>query len=266
MGTLLEDWEGDVHNYKSFEDAGEKGQAELERLVQDGRAIKVASWKEVVELVGEGAKLTKLGCIVKMKDGKEKVRLIVDCRRSGINGLMALKQWVILPRVSDVAQSIHALFLQNNRSSDLEFCIADFRDAFYTLPLRANEKKCAVLKGDDNMLYLMQVVCFGFACGPVLWSRLAAAACRVAQAEVTDSEGKLQTYVDDPIIVACGSSRRARSVVFCRFLLLWVILGFKTAWNKFQRGTRVSWIGVQLELLPEGLRVTLGGEKTAKLC
>ena len=44
LGTLLEDWEGDAHNYKSFEDAGEKGQAELERLVQDGRAIKVSSW------------------------------------------------------------------------------------------------------------------------------------------------------------------------------------------------------------------------------
>ena len=212
----------------------------------------------VVEFVGEGAKLTKLGCIVKMKDGKEKVRLIVDCRRSGINGF-------ILPRVSDVAQSVHALFLQNNRSSNLEFCIADFRDAVYTLPLRANEKKYAVVKGGDNKFYLMQVVCFGFACGPVLWSRLAAVACRIAQASITESEGRLQTYVDDPIIVAWGPSHRARSVVFCRFLLLWVILGLGIAWNKFQRGTRVSWIGVQLELLPEGLRVTLGSEKTAKL-
>ena len=97
LGIFLEDWDGSAENYKSFEEAGAKGQAELDRLVECGRATKVPSWSEVVQHVGEGAKLTKLACVIKQKDGAEKVRLVVDMRRSGINGLMMLRERVILP-------------------------------------------------------------------------------------------------------------------------------------------------------------------------
>ena len=98
LGILLEDWDGSAKNYKSFEESGAKGQAELDRLVECGRATKVCSWGEVVQLVGEGAKLTKLACIIKHKDGAEKVRLVVDMCRSGVNGLMMLKERVIFRR------------------------------------------------------------------------------------------------------------------------------------------------------------------------
>ena len=265
LGILLEDWDGSAKNYKSFKEAGAKGQAELDRLVECGRATKVTSWSEVVQQVGEGAKLTKLACIIKQKEGAEKVRLVVDMRRSGINGLMMLRERVILPRVSDVAESVHALFLKNGRSDDMEFFISDFKDAFYTLPRRLSERKYAVVKGHQSTFYLINVVSFGFACGPVLWCRLAACSNRIVQATVSDHEGRVQTFVDDPIMAECAPSRRDRSMIFCRCKFMWCILGFEIAWHKCRRGTRVCWIGVQIELLPSGLRVSLSPEKTEKL-
>ena len=56
-----------------------------------------------------------------------------------------------------------------------------FSDAFYTLWIRENERKYVTAKGTDSWVSFM-VVAFGFACGPLLWGRLAASACRLAQA------------------------------------------------------------------------------------
>ena len=265
LGILLQDWDGSARNYKSFEEAGAKGQAEFDRLVECGRATKKSSWDEVVHHVGQGAKLTKLACVIKQKEGTEKVRLVVDMHRSGINGLMMLRERVILPRISDVAESVHALFLKNGRSSNIEFFISDFKDAFYTFPLRASERKFAVVKGSHSTFYLIHVVSFGFACGPVLWCRLAACSNRIVQATISDHEGRVQTFVDDPIMAACAPSRFERSMIFCRYTFMWCILGFEIAWHKCRRGTRVCWIGVQLDLLPAGLKVSLSPEKTEKL-
>jgi len=51
-----------------------------------------------------------MACISKQKSGKEKVRVIVDMRRSGINGQMRVEERVVLPRITDVAASLHELF------------------------------------------------------------------------------------------------------------------------------------------------------------
>ena len=64
--------------YSSFYDFGEKAQSELDRLIETGRADKVSTWEEVVALVGPQAKLMPLACLVKRKDCKEKVCLVVD--------------------------------------------------------------------------------------------------------------------------------------------------------------------------------------------
>eukprot|EP00435_Cladocopium_sp_Y103_P027145 s3386_g6.t1 len=147
IGTLLEDWDGSASNYKSFYDAGDKAQSELDRLVQDERADCVDTWEQVVEMVGIDAKLTQLACIVKMKGGKEKVRLVVDMRRSGINGRMCLLERVVLPRIPDVAKSCEELLKVSSRADQLEFFVCDFSDAFYTLKLHDSERKWVICKG-----------------------------------------------------------------------------------------------------------------------
>ena len=80
-----------AENYKSFQDAGEPAEEELERIAQLGYATWEPDWTAVTASVGAGAALTKLGCIQKEKpDGRVKTRLIVDMRRSGINGKMIM--------------------------------------------------------------------------------------------------------------------------------------------------------------------------------
>ena len=179
-----------------------------------------------------------------MKGDLEKVRLVVDMRRSGINGMMQLFERVVLPRVSDVAESLrHVLQDPRNFDKDLEFMIADFSDAFLTLKLHPDERQWVVIKGPKGF-YLVHAVCFGLACGPVLWGRVAAVAMRLGQAATHDTEGRSQCYVDDPLLLALGKTSRERSRIFARFVFLWTCLGYSVAWHKISRGAALQWIGV----------------------
>lgn len=268
IGRLLEDWSGEALNYSSFYEAGSKAQDELDRMVKTGRADRVRTWEEVVSLVGPNAKLTQLACIVKEKDGKEKVRLIVDMRRSGINGQMKLFERTVLPRLHDVAASVQELFKIMSPEEQLEFLVIDFSDAFYTLRLDPRERPWVCIKGLDSHYYLPRSVCFGLASGPVLWGRVASAAMRLGQATCSGSAARMQCYVDDPILIARGHTSMERSGCFMRVLLLWCVLGFKLAWHKIQRSTRVTWIGVSLSIEGDSsrnLRASLPPDKTQKI-
>ncbi|CAE8629493.1 unnamed protein product, partial [Polarella glacialis] len=218
-GQLVEDWSGEATNYTSFEEAGDMAQKELDRVFEHGWADKVLTWSEVVQVVGPGAKLTKMACLIKTKpDGSLKIRLIVDMRRSGVNGLMVIRERIVLPRVTDVTEGTRSLLREAGAESDEtiepEFLILGFSDTFYTCHLVTKERQYAIAKGQDGAYYVLKVVAFGFASGP-LWGRLAAV------------------------------------------LLLWAALGFKLAWEKAQRGKKVAWIGFQLTLTGKFFRDTL---------
>ena len=154
-----------AENYKSFQDAGEPAEEELERIAQLGYATWEPDWTAVTASVGAGAALTKLGCIQKEKpDGSIKTRLIVDMRRSGINGKMTIRQRVVLPRVTEVVTSWQQLAAMY-RGQPLTMAVIDFKDAFYTCRLNASEKKYAVVQGRKGF-YILNVVAFGLACDP----------------------------------------------------------------------------------------------------
>ena len=224
-GILLEDWDGSASNYRSFEDAGEKAQAELDRMVCEGRATTASTWSEVVQQLGPEAKLTKLACIVKQReDLSEKVRLVVDMRRSGITGLISLRERLVLPRIADVAESVSALMKSASWGDAFEAMISDFKDAFYSLPLHVEEQPFAVIKG-SSLSYLLKTVVFGVACGPLLWARLASWGMRISRAVACCSESRAECFVDDPIVLACGGSVRQRTRSFARYLLSWTVLG-----------------------------------------
>lgn len=268
LGVLAEDWSGEATNYKSFQEAGDKAFSELDRLVEEDRADLVNSWEEVVQLVGPKAKLTQMACIVKIKEGVEKVRLVVDMRRSGVNGLMKLYERVCLPRIYDVARSVDELFKLSHDNDVLVFMVADFSDAFYTLRLHADERPWVVVKGRPNQYYCLKCISFGLACGPLVWARFASMCMRLSQAACLNHEARHQCYVDDPVVIASGSCHRDRSRVFFRVTLLWQVLGFKVAWHKAFRGSSVSWIGVKLSFQGSShrdLRVELPEEKVSKI-
>ena len=249
-GMALQDELGDHTNYMSFTTAGVKAQVLLDAMVESGRATLLNTWSEVTTLVGSDAMLTKMGCIVKVKtNGEEKCRLIFDGRRSSVNGMIHCRERVTLPRVSDVADSLKRLLKKNEGWGTYPMLFsADFRDAFMMLNLRADEKKYVVMKGlrdseGRDRYYVSHVCVFGLATGPLLWSRLAAAAMRISQSVLAPHEAEVNCFVDDPLVVTVAASFREHTKLVSYYLLVWLSLGLEVAWNKADRGFSLQWIG-----------------------
>ena len=213
-GRVVRDWDGTALNYESFYQAGEKAQREIDRMLTEGWAEIVPTWAQVAQRFGPEARLTPIACIIKQSHGKEKVRLVVDMRRSSVNGLMTVKERVVLPRVSDVAKSVQALAYSD--SYLLELLCIDFKDAFYTMPAHHAERGYLVVKDTQGRYICIKVCAFGLASAPLLWCRLAACIMRLAQATHHDWECRISCYVDDPIVVACGQTSMERTrIMFC---------------------------------------------------
>ena len=273
-GLLMQDFEDECVNYQSFQEAGHKAQELLDKLLHQDRAELFTSWNDVVNKFGNGARLTKMACIVKTKeDGSEKVRLVVDCRRSGVNGLMTVRERVVLPRVSDVADSLKRLLWHNSNYRTWPCLMsADFSDAFYMAKLMDSERKYVITKGmplnGRPRYYCMKVVTFGLAPGPLLWARLASAAMRLSQAMARPWESEVHCFVDDPLIVSMASSFTEHARIHTRCLALWRALGLEVAWHKADCGNNLQWIGFHFEIGgPEGkdLTVQLTEQKRSKL-
>ena len=253
-GVMMQDDVGDHANYVSFNEAAEKGQAILDEMVELGRAVCYYSWNNVVQQLGSAVRLTKLGCIVKLRsDGTEKVRIIVDSRRSGVNGMMKIRERVVLPRITDVMASWKRLIEAHQGHAEVEMMSADFKDAFNMLKLAEVEKPMVVVKGsngehDQPRYYAFQVVVFGLAPGPLLWGRVAAAAMRLAQSAMWPSEAEVSTFVDDPLMLAAHASLRERTWAFAKYCVLWLALGLELSWGKAHRGWSIDWIGFNLQI------------------
>ena len=249
-GQLLVDTDGSAVNYRSFEEAGGNAQDLLDQMVTAGRSEVFDTWDQVVEAVG-AARLTKMACIVKAKEtGELKYRLVVDSRRSGVNGLMEVRERVILPKVTDFISSVQHLLQQAEDWPDhsLELFGADFKDAFHMLPLCPAERKYAVCKDLHGKYHVSKVVVFGLAPGPLLWARLASAAMRVSQAVVAPFEAAVACYVDDPLLAIMGRNSQERTRVFIYYALTWLSLGLELSWKKADRGQQVQWIGFSMSL------------------
>ena len=269
-GHLADDVDGAATNYKSFQEEVVHAQALLDQLVAAGRVEVYDSWQQVVDQFGPGAKLTRMACMVKRRDsGELKYRIVVDSRRSGINGLMEVRERVILPKITDVVAIIHHLQSSNSSwDAPLELYSIDFKDAFHMLPLRPEERQFVICKDGYGRYHVSKVVLFGLAPGPLLWARLASAAMRLAQSAVWDHEASVATYVDDPLMVIAGPDQRSRCKIFLVYVALWLALGLQISWKKASRGTTLQWIGFQLQLHGLGngdLTVTLTESKRQKL-
>ena len=191
-GHLIGDEDGSVVNYKSFLEAGDKAQELLDKLHEEGRSDVVSTWSEVLELVGPDATLTRMACIVKEKEsGEIKYRLIVDSRRSGVNGLSSVRERVMLPKITDAVAGLNRVRRHLMVGEEIE--------AFHTLPLRSEDRGFVICKDLHGKYHISRVVLFGLAAGPLLWSRLAAGAMRLAQATVEDGHAAAVCYVDDPL-------------------------------------------------------------------
>ena len=124
-----------------------------------------------------------------------------------------------------------------------------------------------------------RVLGFGGRPNPLVFSRAASFASRVAQAMLgadrphdqrrsgLHAPGRLQLYVDDPTLVARGTAEQVQ-VSFDVVLLLWLSLGIPLAWKKgqtFDESESHRWIGILYFITKQGALMRLPEDFVAEL-
>ena len=150
---------------------------------------------------------------------------------------------------------------------DWEMLGADLQDAFCHFPVVLQEVLnciCPGLKEDEFVMYT--ALLFGFRAAPLLMARLSALVSRFLQSLFVKGEGCLQTYMDDPWFMLAGPlQRRNRNIALILYSLY--VMGVNVAYNKGERGLRVTWIGVvfELELATDVLKLTVSAKMMKEL-
>ena len=247
-----------ITNYASIADNLDDAKEEISRLLDLGYVMKV-SRQQVDEHFSQGT-VSKLAIIVKMRpDGTRKRRLIIDLRRSGGNSKAKLDEKIVLPRAMDAVTMIRALHklhpeqtVEEQRSRwARELTLIDVADAFPHLPVHEKELEHALtpdIEGEGFLLF--RALLFGFKTAPLLWSRIAAWTSRLLQSCLPPEEAQHQTYLDDSLWALQGTLAR-RNLVLSFILHTMAALGFKLSVTKGERGSSVTWAGVEFKLLSE---------------
>ena len=228
------------HNYASFAEHREGAEALLHRE-------KAAGWLELFSTEAEAeAKYGKVVCsrigvVEKWKHGEQKLRLIHDLRRSGVNQQVVMTERVILPRISDLIEDVLAVEEALEPGENWECMIADFKDAFKHLHVAEAERRFLGGRALGGT-FCYRVLLFGAKAGPLLWGRVAAMIMRITSAVNRKDNCRLQCYVDDPVFVV-GGTTEARNRLMLRTILLWMTMNLKLSWSKGHRGSQGEWVG-----------------------
>eukprot|EP00435_Cladocopium_sp_Y103_P023013 s1947_g5.t1 len=102
---------------------------------------------------------------------------------------------------------------------------------------------------NPNEWVLFVSMLFSFRGAPLIMERLAGMMSRQWEA-VFDGQATMQCYMDDPVIIVAGNQKQRDSVV-SRILYLAEIFGVQLAYEKGERGSKICWIGVSLEICQE---------------
>eukprot|EP00435_Cladocopium_sp_Y103_P014598 s616_g3.t1 len=247
----LEDQLG-VMNYRSMYDDREAAQAEIDRLVQQGYVV-YATEDELKDQFSK-ATVSKLALITKHKEsGEVKHRIIVDLLRSGGNLRAAVPERIVLPRISDLVASIRKLWAQRDPQAEVdpswgvELFGADLADAYYHFGIDEREIPHSIAPSLDQRMLVFRAMSFGYRGAPLIMGRLTAALMRLWQAAVPQGKAHLQCYMDDPVLVMMAPLEERHQTLS---LLLYTAhtFGLRLSFGKAERGLRLTWIGVTVEI------------------
>ena len=269
VGAQLEHVLEGFTNYASVEDNFEAAKQEVQRYLDREFAVSLTQ-AEALRRYPDGS-ISKIALLTREKnDGTVKHRIIVDLKRSkpvSVNLRSSVPERPVLPRLRDAVKDLSDLarFAEElHEEPELEAVVADFSDAYMHLRVHPDElRHCLSSDLTQGRILVWITLCFGLAGAPLIWSRLAAAAARLAQAAVCHRRARLQLYLDDPIIALSGPSelrsRNAALILWC-----WLALGLRVAWGKTKRGLGVTWIGVHISLSPAEKATTLALPETTR--
>ena len=241
-----------MDNYKSMQDDPEGARQELDRLVERGFAVYLT--KAEAREHFHRATLSRLALITKIKDtGVKKLRIIIDLLRSGGNARSRVPERIVLPRVSDVVASLRELFRKkeaNDNTGDweIELISADLSDAYMHFGVHPDELQNCLAPGlKDDELILCKAMSFGFKGAPLVMGRLSSAAMRLFQSMMPEAQGQIQCYMDDPLLMLQGPPHE-RLALLAMVLYTAKAFGLQLSYAKAERGIRLSWIGVTIEV------------------
>lgn len=260
-----------LENYSSMEEHRGEALLELQRYEEKGIARMVSS-EELLQRFPTHGTISRLAMILKQKDdGTVKSRIIMDLRRSGGNSRCKVPERIVLPRVSDVVDSL--VWMRDHRG-ELQGALGqrgykdmypgratlfsvDLEDAFCHWAV-CKEELCNTIAPhvDPNRLVVFVALLFGYKSAPLLMGRLSAAIGRLLQALVKPFEMQVQVYIDDILGILAGP-RAQRSKLLSMVLYTLGAFGVRVSLKKGEQGPRIKWIGVAFEInYPEN--VTLG--------
>ncbi|CAK0887156.1 unnamed protein product, partial [Prorocentrum cordatum] len=252
----------DLGNHPSFYELRGRdrppGVEQLQRLVNQGFGILFEDRAAAEAFYSTAVFPAPLGNITRTKpDGATKHRIIQDLKVNLVNSAVTLAERQVLPTIIDHALDV-ALLSSWAQEGGVSWTLAlDFADAFMSVPLHPDEQpfNCAhvghALRRDRPPAY-PQALLRPFArsgCG-----RAAAAA------------GRLQLYVDDPVLTVAGTPAAAQLAIDLA-LTWWPLLGVPLAWKKGALYAREHlWIGAMfIPYSPGEVHVMLPTEFLADL-
>ena len=255
---------GALVNYSSVLENKEDTKVEVERLERLG-FLKKIDGRTVREEFSRGT-ISKLAIIIKERPDKtKKRRLIIDLRRSGGNSKARLEERLVLPRAVDAVAMMRTMSkLQEAPSAaeqrqmwKREMVLIDVADAFPHLAVHHQELEHCITPGlHEGEFFLFRALLFGYKTAPLLWSRVAALLGRMIQACVPLHEGRHQIYLDDSLWLLQGTLQR-RTEVLAFVLYTMAALGFNLSIRKGERGSRVTWSGIEFHLGDNHVLLTL---------
>ena len=169
------------HNYSSVEAEPAVAEEELTRDLEKGYLRWSPDIGALRAAVGDLV-LSKMAALVRVRNGRRKVRIIHDLRRSQVNALATVPERVVLPRLLDAVNSMLAAARESPgrpraTQGGVEVAVVDFRDAFKQLGMDVEEQRylagTATLRGQKGY-FVYTCVLFGAIAGPLVWGRVAA--------------------------------------------------------------------------------------------
>ena len=113
-------------------DASEHAVEQFEAFARKGYVKEFGSLQELRDHLGEEPVLSELHVLERIKNGKVKRRIILDCKRTGLSRSSARAERTVLPRAMDVVSDLMAMAAASSHRRDMiaQMLVLDFVDAF----------------------------------------------------------------------------------------------------------------------------------------
>ena len=163
--------------------------------------------------------------------------------------------------ITDAVGSALELLDKAQDGQQLQLYIADIVDAFWLIPLHRDERRffCARLR---NKYYMFNRTAQGSRMAPLTFAAVMSLASRWVQS--MGEEFRLQVYVDDPLVIMIAPEQQFKRLAVV-IAVAWLVMGFPLAFHKATLASKLTWIGVQLEVQTTQVVAEVTAAKVAEL-